>query len=146
MTRSKREARMSRHRRVRKKVHGTAERPRLAVSRSNCHIYAQIINDDEGVTLASASSLKLEIPKADVGGLDEGAKPEGGKGKEDKGKGGKGRPLSVKMLRSRAVGEAIAGKAAEKGIEKVTLDRGGNLYHGRVMALAEAARKAGLKF
>ena len=96
--------------------------------------------------MASASSLKLEIPKADVGGLNEGAKPEGGKGKEDKGKGGKGRPLSVKMLRSRAVGEAIAGKAAEKGIEKVTLDRGGNLYHGRVMALAEAARKAGLKF
>ena len=133
--REKRLARKRRHLRVRKKVWGTAERPRLNVFRSLNHIYAQIIDDDAGKTLVSASSLKMDISKlkAEVAG-DEGGK----KGKE--------KPLSTKMLRSIAVGRAIAEAAIAKGIKKVAFDRGGYLYHGRVAALAEAARKAGLEF
>lgn len=108
------------HKSVRKKVYGTAERPRMAVFRSLNHIYAQIINDDLGTTLAAASSLDGEFKAAELsGGNTEGAKK---------------------------VGELIAKRALEKGVTKVVFDRGGSLYHGRVAALAEAAREAGLDF
>ena len=108
------------HKSVRKRVHGTAERPRLAVFRSLNHIYAQIINDDLEITLAAASTLDAEVKSAEVsGGNIEGAKK---------------------------VGELIGKKALDKGITKVVYDRGGSLYHGRVAALAESAREAGLEF
>ena len=103
--------------RVRKKVHGTTERPRLSVYRSNTGMYAQIIDDEAGRTLVSASSLKDK--KAN------------------------GIP---KIEQARIVGQAIAEKAKAAGIEKVVFDRNGYLYHGRVKALAEAAREAGLNF
>ncbi len=109
-----------RHARVRRKVHGTPERPRLNVYRSTNHIYAQVIDDVSGTTLVSASTLSPEL--ADVrsnGGNVEAAK---------------------------RVGELIAKKALEKGIRQVVFDRGGYLYHGRVAALADAARAAGLEF
>ena len=108
------------HKSVRKRIHGTAERPRLAVFRSLNHIYAQVINDDLSITLTAASSLDAEFKSAGLsGGNIEGAKK---------------------------VGELVAKKALEKGITKVVYDRGGSLYHGRVAALAEAAREAGLDF
>ncbi|MGC4378198.1 50S ribosomal protein L18 [Fictibacillus sp. Mic-4] len=111
-------ARKKRHARVRRSVVGTAERPRLNVFRSSKHIYAQIIDDQNGVTIASASTLDktLDVPN---GGNVEAAKQ---------------------------IGEAIAKRAAEKGIKAVIFDRGGYLYHGRVKALADAAREAGLEF
>ena len=118
----KRKARLRRHKRVRKQIRGTAECPRLAVFRSLNHIYAQIIDDDNGKTLAGASSLKLSLPP------------------EEK------KPASLKIRRSRAVGTAVAQKAQEMGLKKVTFDRGGYLYHGRIAALAEEARKSGLEF
>jgi len=132
--REKRLARLRRHLRVRKKVWGTAERPRLSIFRSLNHIYAQIIDDDEGKTIVSASSLKIELPSpaSDT--------EENGKGK------GKKKAAGKKILRSRAVGKAIAEAAIAKGIKKVRFDRGGYIYHGRISALAEAARKAGLEF
>jgi large subunit ribosomal protein L18 len=104
-----------RRQRVRKHVSGTTERPRLSVFRSLKHIYAQIIDDSTGKTLASASSTSLKIP----GGNIDGAK---------------------------AVGRAVAEKAKEKEITKVCFDRGGHQYHGRVKALADSAREAGLEF
>ena len=104
-----------RKRRIRKRIEGTPERPRLRVNRSTKHIYAQIIDDVSGITLASASSVALKI----AGGNLEAAK---------------------------AVGQSLAERAKEKNIEKVAFDRGGNLYHGRVKALAEAARETGLQF
>ncbi|AFV02897.1 LSU ribosomal protein L18p (L5e) [Dehalobacter sp. UNSWDHB] len=108
------------HKSVRKRIQGTAGRPRIAVFRSLNHIYAQVINDDLGITLAAASSLDAEFKAAELsGGSVEGAKK---------------------------VGELIAKKALDKGITKVVYDRGGSLYHGRVAALAEAAREAGLDF
>jgi len=108
------------HKSVRKRVSGTAERPRLAVFRSLNHIYAQIINDDLAITLAFASSLEAEFKATGLsGGNIEGAKK---------------------------VGELIGKKALEKGITKVVYDRGGSLYHGRVAALADSAREAGLDF
>ncbi|AHF09120.1 MULTISPECIES: 50S ribosomal protein L18 [Dehalobacter] len=108
------------HKSVRKRIQGTAERPRMAVFRSLNHIYAQVINDDLGITLAAASSLDAEFKAAELsGGNVEGAKK---------------------------VGELIAKKVLDKGITKVVYDRGGSLYHGRVAALAEAAREAGLDF
>ena len=113
----KNEARLRRHRRVRGKISGTAERPRLDVFRSSKHIYAQIIDDVAGVTLVSASSLEKDFEG--TGGNKEAA---------------------------RKVGQLIAKKAAEKGISDVVFDRGGYLYHGRVMELAEGAREGGLKF
>lgn len=113
----KNEARLRRHRRVRGKISGTAERPRLDVFRSAKHIYAQVIDDVAGVTLCSASSLEKGFEGS--GGNVEGAKK---------------------------VGEAIAKKCLDKGIETVVYDRGGFVYHGRVKALAEGAREAGLKF
>jgi len=114
-TQDKARARMRRHRRVRKKVLGTAERPRLAVYRSNRHMYAQLIDDFSGKTLASASTL------TDADGGD----PKG---------------------RARAVGASIAAKAKDVGVSKVTFDRGGFMYHGRVQAVAEGAREGGLEF
>lgn len=109
--------REKRHLRVRKKVFGTAERPRLSIFKSEKNIYAQVIDDINGVTLASASSLDKGF--AGKGGNKEGAK---------------------------LVGEAVAKKAIEKGIEAVVFDRGGYIYHGRIQELAQAAREAGLKF
>ena len=109
-------ARQRRHARVRNKVAGTAECPRLNVFRSNSHIFAQIINDENGTTLVSSSSVELKIKN---GGNAEGAK---------------------------LVGADIAKKATEKGIKSVVFDRGGYQYHGRVAALAESARENGLEF
>jgi len=114
----KNESRQKRHLRSRKNIIGTAEKPRLNVYRSLSNIYAQIINDITGETLVSASSVE-KSNKENYGGNVEAAK---------------------------AVGKAIAEKALEKGIKEVVFDRGGYLYHGRVAALATAAREAGLQF
>jgi large subunit ribosomal protein L18 len=113
------------HTRIRRKLQGSAERPRLNVYRSLNHIYVQLIDDLNGVTLASASTV-------------EGKKAAGGK--SDKKKTG-GNVASAK-----AIGKAIAERAKEKGLKKVVFDRGGYLYHGRIKALADAAREAGLEF
>ncbi|NLM84216.1 MAG: 50S ribosomal protein L18 [Clostridiales bacterium] len=109
--------RLKRHKRVRGKISGTPERPRLNVFRSNMHIYAQIIDDVNGVTLCSASSVEKGFEGN--GGNKEGA---------------------------RKVGLMIAERAKAKGIEKVVFDRGGYIYHGRVKELAEGAREGGLEF
>ena len=114
----KNEARQKRHLRVRKNISGTAQKPRLNVFRSLNHIYAQVIDDVNGVTLVAASSKDKDLA-VNYGGNIEAAK---------------------------AVGAAVAKRAVEKGIEEVVFDRGGYIYHGRIKALAEAARKAGLKF
>ena len=114
---SKREARIRRHRRVRKKVRGTAERPRLAVFRSNKHISAQVIDDRAGRTLASASTTEPDVA------------PTGGN-----------------VDAATKIGELVAERAKAAGVTSVVFDRGGNLYHGRIAALAEAARKGGLEF
>lgn len=108
--------RARRHARVRAKVSGTPECPRLVVFRSNKHIEAQVIDDTKGMTLASASSVQLKLA------------------------------LGSNCEAAAKVGEAIANKAKEKGITKVVFDRGGYQYHGRVAALADAAREAGLEF
>jgi large subunit ribosomal protein L18 len=113
-------ARRRRHLRVRKRVRGTPARPRLAVYRSLSHIYAQVIDDEQGRTVAAASDLE-----ADVRGQTN------GKGKTDVAK---------------LVGELVAKRAQERGIERVVFDRAGYRFHGRVKALAAAARAAGLKF
>ena len=110
-------ARLKRHRRVRAKISGTPECPRLDVFRSARHIYAQIIDDVNGVTLAAASSMDKDFE---------------GNGSNKEG--------------ARKVGETIAKRAAEKGITHVVFDRGGYIYHGRVKELAEGARESGLKF
>lgn len=140
----KRQQRLSRKVRVRKKVRGTADRPRLSVFRSLNHIYAQLIDDDSGKTLASVSSLRIEIPAVEP----EKAAPaeEEGKKKKDKKKKKEKKPEGLKVRRSRAVGKGIAEKGLTLGIKKVVFDRGGFLYHGRVAALAEEARKNGLEF
>lgn len=117
---TRREQRIHRHRRVRRRVSGTASRPRLAVFRSAQHIYAQIIDDEIGRTLAAASDRDADLA-ADTAG-------------------------KVKTVRATAVGAAIARKAVAAGLTTVVFDRGGFLYHGRVKALAEAAREAGLSF
>ena len=109
----KRRARVRRHGRVRKKVSGTAARPRLAVYRSNRHIYAQLIDDATSATITQASDLEVT-----------------GDGKTD---------------RAKKVGELIAGRAKERGVERAVFDRGGRLYHGRVAALADGAREGGLQ-
>jgi large subunit ribosomal protein L18 len=115
-----REARRRRHVRVRKKVSGTAERPRLAVYRSLNHIYAQVVDDEKSNTLVAASTLDADIK-------------ENIKGKKKSGE-------------AEQVGLLVAQRAKEKGITLVTFDRGGFRYQGRVKALADAARKGGLKF
>jgi large subunit ribosomal protein L18 len=109
-----------RQRRVRGKVHGTAARPRLRVTRSNTHIYAQIIDDVTGTTLASASTLDADV-KAAVGS-------------------------GSNIAAAAAVGVAVGKRALERGVTEVVFDRGGRLYHGRVKALADGAREAGLTF
>jgi len=114
-------ARARRHARVRKKIFGTPERPRLCVHRSHKNIHAQIIDDVAGRTLVSASSLEKSVREA---------------AGEAKGK----------IALSKAVGEVLAARAKEKGIEKVCFDRGGYKFHGRVKALADAAREGGLVF
>ena len=112
--------RQKRHTRVRGKVSGTSERPRLNVFRSGTNIYAQIIDDSQGFTLVSASTLEKDIKT----GLPYGGNIEGAK----------------------SVGKLVAERAIEKGIKDVVFDRGGYIFHGRVAALAEAAREAGLNF
>jgi large subunit ribosomal protein L18 len=112
------ESTRSRHRRVRRKVEGSSERPRLAVFRSNQHIYAQVIDDTQHHTLVAASTVEADL-KADGGSTCDA---------------------------STKVGKLIAERALAKGIKSVVFDRGGKLYHGRVQALAEAAREAGLEF
>ena len=117
---NKNKVRVRKHVRVRKKISGTAARPRLDVFRSLSHIYAQIIDDEKGVTLVAASTLDKSIKdKVDFGGNVEAAKE---------------------------VGKLVAEKALEAGITEVVFDRGGYPYHGRVKALADSAREAGLKF
>jgi large subunit ribosomal protein L18 len=113
-------ARLKRHLRVRKKIEGTTARPRLNIFRSEKHMYAQIIDDTNGVTLVAASTQDKEL-KGDVS---NGANVEA----------------------ARKVGELIAKRAKAKGVDQVVFDRGGYLYHGRVQALADAAREAGLEF
>jgi large subunit ribosomal protein L18 len=115
-----REARQKRHARVRMKVSGTAERPRLSVFRSLNHIYAQVIDDLKGHTLAAASTLDDELKES----LKDKKKSED----------------------ARFVGALIAKRAQASGIKEVVFDRGGYIYHGRIKALADAAREAGLKF
>jgi large subunit ribosomal protein L18 len=110
--------RARRHLRVRKKVHGSSARPRLVVFRSSKHIYAQVVDDDRGVTLLGASDRT------------EGIQVDG----------------TGKTARSFALGRLIAAKAKDKGIAKVVFDRGGYQYHGRVKAVADGARKGGLEF
>lgn len=111
------QGRLKRHARVRAKISGTAQRPRLNVFRSAKHIYAQIVDDVKGVTLVSASSMDKDFNV--YGGNKEAA---------------------------HKVGQAIAKKATEKGITEVVFDRGGYIYHGRIKELAEGARECGLKF
>jgi large subunit ribosomal protein L18 len=119
-TKARKGRRVMRHARVRRKVKGTSERPRLAVFRSLNHVYAQVIDDSQGVTLAAASTLDSEL-----------------RGQRD----GK-----VKAETSKGVGQLIARRAKERGVSEVVFDRGGYKYHGRVKALADAAREGGLVF
>ena len=113
------ESRLRRHRRVRKKVAGTAERPRLAVHRSNKHITVQLIDDDAGRTVASASTTEAEVRGSGSGST---------------------------VAAATKVGQVAAQRAKAAGVSKVVYDRGGYAYHGRVAAVAEAAREAGLEF
>ena len=113
----KKEIRTRIHKRIRRKLAGTAERPRLAIFRSVAHIYAQVIDDSKGVTLVSASSV------------DKAAKTNGGN-----------------VAAAKAIGKLVAERAKDKGVTKVVFDRGGYTFHGRVKALADAARAAGLEF
>ena len=117
---NRKEARRKIHRRIRKKLSGTAGRPRLAVHYSNCHVYAQVIDDLAGRTVAAASTLDKDIRDVLKTGANRGAAAQ--------------------------VGKVIAERAKSAGVETVVFDRGGYLYHGRVKALGDAAREAGLKF
>jgi large subunit ribosomal protein L18 len=108
------------HVRIRQRIAGTSERPRLCVHRSSRHIRAQVVDDQTGRTIASASSLDIDVKKTLKGGGN--------------------------IAASKVVGKAVAERARAKGVEKVVFDRGGYQYHGRVQALAEAAREAGLQF
>ena len=113
----KKEIRNRIHQRIRRKLSGTPQRPRLAVFRSVAHIYAQVIDDTEGKTIVSASSV------------DKGGKTNGGN-----------------VAAAKSIGKLVAQRAKEKGIKSVVFDRGGYQYHGRIKALADAAREAGLEF
>ena len=117
MTLSPQQARVRRHRRVRKRVVGTAARPRLCVFRSNRHIYAQVIDDTSGVTLASASTVEAGLREGGTGNVNA----------------------------AKAVGQLVGERAKAAGVEKVVFDRGGFRYHGRVAALCDGARAAGLE-
>src|ERR1700761_6737837 len=114
---SKNQIRVRVHTRIRKKLKGTTERPRLAIFRSVAHIYAQVIDDSKGATIAAASSTEKDAGK--TGG---------------------------NVAAAKEIGRRVAQRAKEKGVDKVVFDRGGYLYHGRVKALADAAREAGLEF
>jgi large subunit ribosomal protein L18 len=117
-TATKTAARARRQVRGRKKVHGSAERPRLVVTRSSRHMFVQVVNDIDGKTIASASTMEADV-----------------------------RSLSGdKSARARKVGELVAGRAKDAGVETVVFDRAGNKYHGRVAALADGAREGGLEF
>ena len=117
-SKDKRNKRISRHKRIRKKIRGSTESPRLCVFRSNRHIYAQVIDDDRGVTLAASSSLK----------------------------GGRAPKEGAKIAVAREVGKSVAEAAVKAGVKSVRFDRGGYLYRGRIAALAKGAREAGLDF
>lgn len=136
--------RWRRHKRVRNRVSGTPERPRLAVFRSNAHIYAQLIDDTAGVTLLSMSSLKIDASAAAAAPKAEGKKSK----KSEKAEGDEARAAAAgrKIELAREVGRQFAQAAQAKGFKKAAFDRGGYLYHGRVAALAEGAREAGLDF
>ena len=118
---SRKQQTQKRHKRLRRNINGTSDRPRLAIFRSNNHIYAQVIDDQSQNTLCAASTLDKDL-RANLKS------------------GGSNCNASI------AVGELVAKRALEKGIQQVVFDRGGNLYHGRVKALANAAREAGLQF
>ena len=117
---SKNEIRERIHIRIRKKLRGTTERPRLTIFRSTAHIYAQVVDDTKGVTLVAASSTEKPT---------DGKKVTGGN-----------------LAAAKEIGKRVAQRAKENGIDKVVFDRGGYIYHGRVKALADAAREAGLEF
>lgn len=116
---TKKEARDMRHERLRRKLAGTADMPRLSVCRTGAHIYTQLINDDEGVTLASASTVEKEM---------------------------RAQKLAANIKSATVIGRSIAERAIAKGIKKVVFDRGGFPYHGCIKAVADAAREAGLEF
>jgi large subunit ribosomal protein L18 len=116
---ARRTSRLRRHRRVRKKIHGTAERPRLAVHRSNKHLVVQVIDDDAGRTLAAASTAEADQRAAGSGAT---------------------------VAAASRIGQLVAERAKAAGIDRVVFDRGGFRYHGRIAALATAARDAGLEF
>lgn len=113
-------ARQKKHKRMRGHIHGTAERPRLAVFRSNKHMYAQIIDDKKGITLVSASTLQADVKE--------------------------GLEYTDNIEAAARVGKVIGERALQAGIKEVVFDRGGFVYHGKVQALADAAREAGLTF
>lgn len=138
--------RKRRHMHIRNRVMGTADRPRVCVFRSNQHIYVQVIDDEKGHTLVAASSLKVNLPKAEPAKAAE--VDEEKKDKKAKKKGGKKKEAAAGagVLQAREVGRMVAEIAKEKGITKVRFDRGGYLYHGRVAALAQAIREGGLEF
>jgi large subunit ribosomal protein L18 len=121
--RTKKDRRERIHLRQRKRIHGTAERPRLAVFRSTAHIYTQVIDDMTGHTIAAASSVEPALKSVFSGDVRGGNKAG-----------------------AEAIGRVISDRLKEKGITRVVFDRGGNLYHGRIQAVADAARKAGLEF
>lgn len=137
--------RWRRHKRVRNRVSGTTERPRIAVFRSNAHIYAQLIDDTSGTTLLAVSSLKLDASAAKAAPKTEG-KAEGKKSKKGEAAEAKAVAAGRKIELAREVGRQLGQAAQAKGFKKVAFDRGGYLYHGRVAALAEGAREAGLDF
>ncbi|WP_320663744.1 50S ribosomal protein L18 [Prochlorococcus sp. MIT 1223] len=120
-TLSRKQQTQKRHKRLRRNLSGTSQKPRLAVFRSNNHIYAQVIDDDSQSTICAASTIEKDLRvnlKSNGSNCDA----------------------------SKAVGELVAQRALSKGVQQVVFDRGGNIYHGRVKALAEAAREAGLEF
>ena len=117
---SRQEIRVKKHMKIRNRFSGTAERPRLAVFRSNNHVYAQVIDDVAGKTIVSASTLEKDI-KAELKNTDD-------------------------IEAATKIGDVVAKRALEKGIKAVVFDRGGYIYHGKVKALADAAREAGLEF
>jgi large subunit ribosomal protein L18 len=118
IAKARRQGRITRHRRVRKKIHGTAARPRLAVHRSNRHISAQVIDDDSGRTIAAASTTETDLRASGGGSVDA----------------------------ANRVGVLVAERAKAAGVSAVVFDRGGYRYHGRIAAVASAAREAGLEF
>jgi len=152
-------ARRRRHERVRARVQGTPERPRLCVFRSLRHIYVQVIDDTRGQTLLAVSTLDPEVQTEMSAMSAAAAQPEAGKGKgKSKDKEAKAQPSTAseaptesandkaKTRQAVAVGHVLARRALAAGIKSVVFDRGGYMYHGRVKALAEAARKGGLDF